>query len=204
MLRFEGGQSMGEAMRSMAVIGVFIGLAVGWAGAERWVRGHAVQVDSGRGDPSRAPYSSGAVAPEPKRSLQPSIWLVDGFNLLHAAVLRSGDSREGWWKGPNRDRVVELARAFDDADAEVVIVFDGSEEPTVPVEGGPKVVFAASADEWLLAAVRMAPEPGRVAVVTADRRLRDRLRDRGAQVVSPSAFAARCRGVEMRPEETSL
>lgn len=188
-----------EAMRSMAVIGVFIGLAVGWAGAERWLRG-----DTGRGGPSGAPYSSGAVAPEPKRSLQPSIWLVDGFNLLHAAVLRAGDSREGWWKGQNRDRVVELARAFDDAGAEVVIVFDGSEEPTIPVEGGPRVVFAESADEWLLAEVRATPEPGRIAVVTADRRLRDRLRDRGAQVVSPSAFAARCRGAEKRPNEASL
>lgn len=190
---------MGETLRAMAVIGVFVGLAVGWAGAERWWRGDPV-----RGDASGAPYSSAAVAPEPKRSLRPSIWLVDGFNVLHAAVLRPGDSRSDWWKGRNRDRVVDLARAFDDPAADVTIVFDGSEEPTVPVEGGPKVVFAASADEWLLAAVRMAPEPGRVAVVTADRRLRDRLRDRGAQVVSPGAFAARCRGVEARPEETSL
>jgi predicted RNA-binding protein with PIN domain len=190
---------MREALRSLAVIGVFVGLAVGWAGAGRWMRGDGV-----RGDASEAPYSSSAVAPEPKRSLRPSIWLVDGFNVLHAAVLRSGDSRSGWWKGENRDRVVELARAFDDADAEVVIVFDGSEEPTVPVEGGPRVVFAASADDWLLATVRATPEPGRVAVVTADRRLRDRLRDRGAQVVSPSAFAARCRGAEQRPREASL
>jgi hypothetical protein len=184
---------MGEALRAMAVIGVFVGLAVGWAGAERWWRGEV--------DP--APYPSRAMAPEPKRSLRPSIWLVDGFNVLHAAVLRPGDSRADWWKGRNRDRVVDLARAFDDPAADVTIVFDGSEEPTVPVEGGPKVVFAASADEWLLAAVRMAPEPGRVAVVTADRRLRDRLRDRGAQVVSPSAFAARCRA-EKAPRETSL
>lgn len=188
-----------EAARAVAVIGIFVGLAVGWAEVERWVQGDGV-----RGDVGRAPYSSGAVAPEPKRSLRPSIWLVDGFNLLHAAVLRPGDSRAGWWKGQNRDRVVELARAFDDADAEVVIVFDGSEEPTIPVEGGPRVIFAASADDWLLATVRATPEPGRVAVVTADRRLRDRLRDRGAQVVSPSAFAARCRGIEKHPREASL
>ena len=185
---------MGETMRALAVIGTFIGLAVGWAGAERWLRG----------EPDAAPYSSGAMAPEPKRSLHPSIWLVDGFNVLHAAVLRPGDSRSDWWKGRNRDRVVDLARGFDDPAAELTIVFDGGEEPTVPVEGGPKVVLAESADEWLLAAVRAAPEPGRIAGVTADRRLRDRLRDRGAQVVSPSAVAARCRGVAKRPREASL
>lgn len=190
---------MGEALRALAVIGIFVGVAVGWAGAERWVRG-----EDARGDASRASYASGAVAPEPKRSLRPSIWLVDGFNLLHAAVLRPGDSRAGWWKGQNRDRVVELARAFDDPDAELVVVFDGAEEPTEPIEGGPRVVFAAVADDWLLATVRATPEPGRVAVVTADRRLADRLRDRGAQVVSPIAFAARCRTAAQRPREASL
>jgi len=174
-----------ETLRALATIGLFVGIAVGWAALER----HLAAVD-----PGRPVYSPGAVAldPPPARP-RPSLWLVDGFNLLHAAVLRSGDSRKEWWKSANRERVLDLARAFDDRDAELVVVFDGNEEPTEASDAGPRVVFAAPADDWLLATVKAAANPQRVAVVTADRRLADRLRDRGAQVVSPSAFAARCR-----------
>jgi hypothetical protein len=173
-----------EAARALATVAVFVALAVGWAALERAAVGRASAV-----------YPARAVASDPPPARpRPSLWLVDGFNLLHAAVLRSGDSRKEWWKSPNRERVVELARGFDDPDAELVVVFDGSELPTDPTDGGPRVVFAAPADDWLLATVKAAPNPQRVAVVTADRRLADRLRDRGAQVVSPSAFAARCRG----------
>jgi YacP-like NYN domain len=175
-----------ETLRALATIAAFVAIAVGFAAAERQL-GRAV-------DPA---YSSGAVDSDPSSTPQrPSLWLVDGFNLLHAAVLRSGDSRKEWWKSANRERVLALARGFEDRDAEVVVVFDGSEVPDTPSEGGPRVVFAAPADDWLLAAVKAAPNPHRVAVVTADRRLADRLRDRGAQVVPPSAFAARCRGVD--------
>jgi hypothetical protein len=175
-----------EAARALATIAVFVAIAVGWAAIERGLA--AV-------DPGSADYPPLAVDldPSPARP-RPSLWLVDGFNLLHAAVLRSGDSRKEWWKSANRDRVLELARGFDDRDAELVVVFDGNEEPTAAGEAGPRVVFAAPADDWLLATVKAAPNPQHVAVVTADRRLADRLRDRGALVVSPSAFAARCRG----------
>lgn len=174
-----------EAIRALATIAAFVAIALGYVAAHRHL---------GAAAPSPAPYSSPAVARDPSAPrVAPSLWLVDGFNLLHAAVLRSGDSRKEWWKSTNRERVVELARGFDDREAELVVVFDGSEEPREPVDGGPRVVFAAPADDWLLATVKAAPNPHRVAVVTADRRLADRLRDRGAQVVSPSAFAARCR-----------
>lgn len=182
-----------EVLRALATIAAFVAIAVGYAAFER----RLAAVDSEPGV-----YSSGAVAldPSPARP-RPSLWLVDGFNLLHAAVLRSGDSRKEWWKGPNRERVLELARGFDDRDAELVVVFDGAELPVEPADAGPRVVFAAPADDWLLATVKAAPNPQRVAVVTADRRLADRLRDRGAQVVSPTAFAARCRA-EKRPPTT--
>jgi len=83
------------------------------------------------------------------------------------------------------------------------VVFDGpsagkvgSEPPEPASEEGiprPRVVFAASADEWMLAALRAAPDPTRIAVVTADRQLADRARHRGARVVRPREFAARCR-----------
>jgi predicted RNA-binding protein with PIN domain len=125
----------------------------------------------------------------------PRTWLVDGFNLLHTAVLRGRDRRE-WWRGPARERVVELARCFDDPETEVVVVFDGERPPEEPERGEaarPQVVFAESADEWILSAVRRAPDPSRVVVVTADRPLADRARNRVASVGGPREFAARCR-----------
>jgi rRNA-processing protein FCF1 len=54
------------------------------------------------------------------------------------------------------------------------------------------VVFAPSADDWLLQAVRDAEEPSALVVVTADRQLADRIRHRGARIVSPRTFLARC------------
>jgi hypothetical protein len=61
---------------------------------------------------------------------------------------------------------------------------------------GPHRVFAPSADDWLLARVRAAENPGRIAVVTADRRLAERARRRGARVVGPGEFLRRCTGDE--------
>jgi len=126
---------------------------------------------------------------------EPRTWLVDGFNLMHAAVLRGRDRRD-WWRAEARERVLELVRRLDAPDAEVVVVFDGqrpADEPEAPA-AGPQVVFAASADEWLIRAVRQAPNPGRIAVVTADRQLADRARHRGARVIGPIAFRERCGG----------
>jgi rRNA-processing protein FCF1 len=45
----------------------------------------------------------------------------------------------------------------------------------------------------LLREVREAEDPAHLAVVTADRRLAERARQRGARVVAPTAFLARCR-----------
>ena len=140
----------------------------------------------------------------------PSIWLVDGFNVLHAGILRGRD-RGRWWQASERHRLLELARRFDDPEAQVWVVFDGPHPPEEPEEaeasGGPpeegeasgqpskervQVVFAPSADEWLLARLRAAPAPERTVVVTRDRRLADRCRHRGARVASPREFLAHC------------
>jgi hypothetical protein len=128
-------------------------------------------------------------------SEQPEIWLVDGFNVLHAGVL--GDRERGeWWREPSRARLLELARSFDDPEAEVWIVFDGPRPaPAMPATPRLRVVFATSADEWLLSRVRNAPDPSRLGVVTGDRRVAIRSRRRGAQVVRPRDFLDRCRGV---------
>jgi predicted RNA-binding protein with PIN domain len=138
----------------------------------------------------------GSAAPGhyPRAPMDPDVrWLVDGFNVLHAGVLR-GNDRSGWWREEMRARLLERVAAFEDGAAELWVVFDGP-GPAGAGEAAslrPRVVFAPSADDWLLAAVREAEDPASVVVVTADRQLADRARHRGARVVSPRTFLARC------------
>jgi predicted RNA-binding protein with PIN domain len=137
-------------------------------------------------------YPTGRMDREPENSIEPpELWLVDGFNALHVALLR-GRERPAWWRSRERERLLQQVAGFDGG--EVVVVFDGP-RPLPEGEGagaGLRVVFAPSADEWLLGRVREASEPARVAVVTADRQLADRARHRGARVVSPKVFLERC------------
>jgi predicted RNA-binding protein with PIN domain len=136
------------------------------------------------------PAGSGAGAESGEQGVR---WLVDGFNVLHAGVLR-GNDRQGWWREEMRARLLARVAGFDDETAELWVVFDGSGPPADAElrSARPRVVFAPSADDWLLAEVRAAEDPSSVVVVTADRQLADRARHRGAQVVSPRAFLARC------------
>ncbi len=175
-----------ELGSSLGVIAAFVALALGSSVALHWLGVEA---------PSSAYLESTVSDSTPPAEPRPTLWLVDGFNVLHVVLLH-GESRQSWWQSRGRERVVELVRAFDAPDAEVVVVFDGSQPPPADETGdatGPRVIFAAPADDWLLTAVRSAPDPARVAVVTADRRLAARARHRGAQVVAPGTFAQRCR-----------
>ncbi len=145
------------------------------------------------------PYSRdmGQQATEDETGARPAVWLVDGYNVLHAGVLRGRD-RAGWWKAAAQARVVSAAEGFDDPRAEVWVVFDAarpeaaSERCSVPPEGRVRLVFTPSADEWIVRHVRTHAEPERLAVVTADRQVAERARHRGARVVSPLAFLRRC------------
>jgi hypothetical protein len=129
-------------------------------------------------------------------SERPTILLVDGFNVLHAGVLE-GKERGEWWRESSRARLLELAGAFDDPEAEVWVVFDGPRPvPAMPERPRLRVVFAPSADEWLLSRLKSAPDPSQLGVVTGDRRLANRSRSRGARVIQPREFLARCRGIE--------
>jgi predicted RNA-binding protein with PIN domain len=125
-----------------------------------------------------------------------SLWLIDGFNVLHAHLLKGRDRRE-WWSAERRQLVIEQAARLATPDERVWVVFDGQRpagEAEAP-EGAPlRVVFAKDADEWLLKAMRAAPDPSRVAVVTGDRPVKDRARRFGAHVVSPRSWLARCAG----------
>jgi len=190
---FVRGNFARELASSLGVIGAFVVLALGSATALRWLGVEAPQ------DPYlRSPVSDDATTPA---DTQPTLWLVDGFNVLHVVLLH-GESRKAWWQSKGRERVVELVRGFDAVDAEVVVVFDGSQPPAEddPANAAvPRVIFAAPADDWVLTAVRTAADPARVAVVTADRRLAARARHRGAQIVSPGVFVARCRSAQPPP-----
>jgi predicted RNA-binding protein with PIN domain len=126
----------------------------------------------------------------------PSVWLVDGYNVLHAGVLRGRD-RRGWWTATVQSRLVAIADTFEDPEARIIVVFDGA-NPEAPRAAEPappsrvELVYAPSADDWLVRHVRSSQAPERIAVVTADRQVQGRARHGGARVVSPLAFLARC------------
>jgi predicted RNA-binding protein with PIN domain len=151
------------------------------------------------------------LAPEPRAAAYPGepmsagekgepgkicLWLVDGFNVLQVGMLR-GRTDRGWWNRARRSELISRVQHFREAgsEAEVWVVFDGPHPAERRGPGDPPhtgVVFAPSADEWIVARVREAGDPTRVAVVTADRRLAGRARHRGARVLSPGDFLARC------------
>ncbi len=125
-------------------------------------------------------------------------WLVDGFNVLHAVVL-GGEPRAEFWSASQRARLIDrLARGLGEGAAGragIVVVFDGQR----PLEGDAahpapalEVVFAPSADEWIVKHVRRAAnEAGAVrpvGVVSNDRQVAGRCRHAGAPVVAPAHF----------------
>ncbi|NNL65651.1 MAG: hypothetical protein HKP30_05370 [Myxococcales bacterium] len=166
-----------ESGGAVLIVCLFVAAGLGWAS---WLGGT---------------YPAHVMAEvENTTSESPRLFLVDGFNLLHAAVLK-GQERADWWRRPARTRVLDLAERFPDRGAEIVVVFDGDDPEDPAGEGAPRVqqVFAPSADEWLVRRVKDTPRGSAVAVVTADRKLAARARHHGAEIVSPRDFAERCR-----------
>ncbi len=168
-----------EVAVTFAIGAGFVAAGLAWAAAESVLR----QRDE--------VCASIAYAASPMACGEPTIWLVDGYNVLHAAVL-GGKDRSQWWTGSRRRELLERVSGFD-ADTEIWVVFDGPDDSGAEAEPlGPHCVFAASADDWLVDRVRRAEDPAEIAVVTADRRVAGRARGRGAQIVSPKDFLARC------------
>lgn len=162
------------------ITAIFVALGLAYAEVLKW-----------------APAGPAVYPPTPvaaRSAEDPSIWLVDGFNVVQR-ILLGGRERDEWWTERHRAELLERAARFDDAEAEIWVVFDGSEaEPEESDARGPHRVFAASADDWLLARLRAAEDPEQIAVVTADRQLAERARRRGARVVGPGEFLRRCAG----------
>ncbi len=129
-----------------------------------------------------------------------SLWLVDGFNVLHAHLLRGRDRKE-WWSAERRQLVIERAERLAARGERVCVVFDGkrpADEAESPEDALLRVVFAADADDWMLKTMRAAADPGGVAIVTGDRPVKDRARRWGAHAVSPRVWLARCAAATSR------
>jgi predicted RNA-binding protein with PIN domain len=165
-------------LESLAIAAGFVAAGLAWA---------AVESDLERRDePLPAVYAT-----QPMTASEPSIWLVDGYNVLHAGVL-GGRDRSRWWTESRRQELLDRVAGFD-AEADLWIVFDGPVDPEEPSDRpGLRCVFASSADDWLIERVRRADDPSRIAVVTSDRQVAGRARNRGAQIVSPMDFLSRC------------
>lgn len=127
------------------------------------------------------------------------LYLIDGFNFLHAVVLQ-GRERARWWSEENQRRVVsrvaELGAAIDGFEAWVVFDRRGSahdassrDGTSVRSERGLEVHAAADADDYIVARCAELQGQREVRVVSADRSLVDRARHRGARGISPWAFA---------------
>jgi predicted RNA-binding protein with PIN domain len=114
-------------------------------------------------------------------------WLVDGMNVV-------GSRPDGWWRDRRAamKRLSELLSAFAAETGEpLTVVFDGRpfDLSAEPIE----VVFAPApgpdaADHKIAAMVEADPDPGSLRVVTSDRRLADRVREAGAEVVPAGEF----------------
>ena len=169
------------AFETTGVLAAFLGFGLAWAALE----------SAGAARPYAPSRMEEATRPAP-------VWLVDGYNVLCTGLM-GGHDRSDWWSEARREELLALLARFeafdglDEPDAEIWVVFDGAREPsgTGEREGPVRVVFAPSADEWLVEQVRAHAE---VAVVTADRKLAGRARHRGARVVSPREFLRRCTG----------
>jgi hypothetical protein len=155
-----------------------------------------------------------------------SHWLLDGYNVLHAALL-PGElrSQTPWWNEDGRQRLIRRVFFFDalkdprkdvltdDIQGEsgqphdrtlkdattpsspiIWIVFDGERPAPESDDQHPRVrvIFAPSADDYLVSRSRRAEPDQSIFVVSSDKRVIGRCAHAGAQIVKPRDFLARC------------
>ena len=114
-------------------------------------------------------------------------WLVDGMNVV-------GSRPDGWWRD-RRSAIVALAEELSTwaaaTDEQVTVVFDGRPFDVPAREA--VVLFASgrgrnAADDEMMQMVEGDAEPASLRVVTSDRELARRVRERGAQVMTAGSF----------------
>ena len=130
-------------------------------------------------------------------SLSP-LFIIDGFNVLHAGVLVGRDRAE-WWKEKAQRRLINRVEQFPhDTETEIWIVFDrrSDKEGQVHNVTSPdpriRITYAPSADDWIVTQVRELAACRTITVVTGDRPLRERVRHAGGSLLSPLQFLATC------------
>jgi predicted RNA-binding protein with PIN domain len=119
----------------------------------------------------------------------PPLYLVDGFNVLHAAVLVGRERRE-WWGLSHQARVLALSESFQGG--EVWVIFDARGSDRISGTERVQVRFAPDADDCIVELCAALRGRRSVTVVTADRSLTDRAKHRGAARLSPWQFAEQC------------
>ncbi|RJQ73832.1 NTP pyrophosphohydrolase [Pseudonocardiaceae bacterium YIM PH 21723] len=111
-----------------------------------------------------------------------TLLVVDAANVV-------GSVPDGWW----RDRhgaAVRLRDALAGRPEEVVLVVEGRARGVTGVDGVRVVAAAGSGDDAIVEVVRAHPDR-EVVVVTADRELRRRVAELGADCWGPSAITRR-------------
>lgn len=120
-------------------------------------------------------------------------WLVDGMNVI-------GSRPDRWWNDPDkavRRLIDELHRYAEETREEVTVVFDRQPRDLSPgIHGAVTVAFASrrgrnAADHEIAEMVAGDESPATLQVVTSDRDLADRVRQRGARVASSGLFRRR-------------
>ena len=118
-------------------------------------------------------------------------WVIDAMNVI-------GSKPDKWWNDPDR-----AVRAFVEAIANyaassgqnVTVVLD--KDPGRLPSPGPATLVVASrrgrnaADHEIVELVRRDDSPSEIAVVTSDKRLRERVEELGARVFSSRRFRER-------------
>ena len=120
-------------------------------------------------------------------------WLVDGMNVI-------GSRPDRWWNDPDaavRRLIEQLDRYAQATGDDVTVVFDRQprDVPAGP-HGAVTVGFASrsgrnAADHEIAEMVENDEAPSTLTVVTSDRALIDRVKQRGARVVSSGSFRRR-------------
>jgi len=124
-------------------------------------------------------------------------WLIDGYNLMHAAGMLDHDRRSREvFRRKRRQFLARLADALGSArTVETTVVFDASvppgDFPPASVYQGMTVLFALDdedADTLIERLIREASAPKKLTVVSTDRRVRQAATRRRAQALTAEAF----------------